>query len=169
MAHCVQDHLLGMRDTAEASLIRNLPKLRAEDASWIDRRQVHALLAAMDLRRPQMTVAILNAVGSIGDRRAKQYVLGLYGRMGNSRKPQDEQVRNAVTECLLALREHEERAQQADALLRGSQEPEPVESTILLRASGNTRASDSSQLLRTDCAVQPVEVVRKGGDLDGSS
>jgi len=152
MSHCLQDHLPEMRATAETSLVRNLPSLRREDSEWIDRAQMRALLVAMDPMRPAITVAILNAVANVGDKRAIRQVEGLFGRIAQTDDPNEQLVRDAAYACLVSLREHAKRAKQSDLLLRGSNKPVAATKSILLRAAAKSGESPAAELLRADCA-----------------
>ena len=149
MAPCLQDRSFpDMRHTAEKLLIEHLPSLRPEDADWINREEVRSLLLALDPTRPALTVAILGALGQVGDRRAIRYVENLFGRITQTNDAAETLVRDSAYECLVCLREHADRAKQSSGLLRGSQKPGGGSHSILLRAASKTNSTASAELLR---------------------
>jgi hypothetical protein len=148
MAPCLRDEASEMRRTAEDSLTRHLPTVQPEDIAWITEEQVRSLLAAVDPRRPDLTVAILNAVRHVGDRRAIAAVTGLFGRIAQTDHPDEIAVRDAAYSCLVHLRERAAQTKVAASLLRGSQRPASESATILLRPADGTAAPPATELLR---------------------
>ena len=149
MAPCLQDRSFpAMRTTAEKLLIDHLPSLRPEDADWINREEVRSLMLALDPARPPLTIAILGALGQVGDRRAIRYVESLFGRIAQTDAADESLVRDAAHECLVRLCEHAARAKQSSGLLRGSQKPDGGSHSILLRAASKTISTASAELLR---------------------
>lgn len=161
MAPCLQDHFLEMRETAETSLIRILPSLRAEDRDWIDPEEMRALLKALDPARVGVTIAILKALMQVGDKRALPYVTALFARLGDRAHPEARQVRAAAYDCLLYLRAHAIRSNQSELLLRGSHQP--AGEAILLRPAQEASPGPVDDLLRP--GISPCRPNERKGNL----
>src|SRR5471032_3026827 len=79
MAHCLlHDNFLEMRETAEISLIRHLPSLCPEDRIWVDPVEIRALAGALNQGSPALTLALLEALAKVGDRKALPKVEALW-------------------------------------------------------------------------------------------
>src|ERR1051326_118641 len=149
MARCLQDrHFPEMRQAASDMMIRHLPRLRPEDALWVDREEVRLLLRALDPARPLLTVAILGAMGQVGGTRAIRPVQALCGRVAETVNADEALVRDAAYECLVRLRELAAREKQSSVLLRGSQQPASGAKSELLRAAAVSGPTASAELLR---------------------
>jgi len=165
MARCLNDrHFPDMRRTAEERLTRHLPSLRAEDREWVNPEEIGALTYALSVRTPALTVAILGALGQVGDRRAiwsvEQLIQDLYQKPQAS-DSEDGVIFDAASKCLERLREHADRTKQANVLLRGAQQPVGDQQSILLRAASKAESTASTELLRPDDSPECRDVLRK--------
>lgn len=163
MVHCLQDHFLEMRETAEKSLIRNLPKLLPEDRDWVDETAIRAMTEALDFSRSSLTLALLYALGHVGDERAYRKVESFWLQISASDHLYAISLREAAAQCMDQLRAHRLKSTQARTLLRGSEEPPVPVNTILLRPASETSASASAELLRPGTHAQESEALKGSG------
>jgi hypothetical protein len=148
MTPCLRDHFLGMRETAEASLIRHLPSLVPDDRSWVHESEIQALAGALNPESAQLTVALLDALCELGDRRVLRKVEALFMQVAESTKPEADELRAATYRCMVTLRERAVQTGYSQSLLRGSNQPATVLQSSLLRPAGDPAGTASSELLR---------------------
>ena len=149
MAPCLlHDNFLEMRDTAEASLIRHLPSLCAEDRAWVNPVEIRALADALDQGSPALRLALLGALGKVGDRRVLRKVEALWRQVQRSDAEDAERLRTATYNCMARLREHTARTKQSQILLRASGQPTVGAHSTLLRPAREATSSASTELLR---------------------
>jgi hypothetical protein len=148
MAPCLHGPFADMRETAEISLIRHLPKLCPDDRDWVDPEEIRALIGAMSVQRPDLTIAILKALEQVGDKKAIPPVEGLFRQIGQATSTDYMRMRAVAYDCLLCLRDHASRTRQSQFLLRGSQLPTGGAPSTLLRPAQETDSTASTELLR---------------------
>jgi hypothetical protein len=148
MVHCLQDHFLEMRETAEKSLVRHLPKMVPGDRDWVDDREIRAMSEALHADRLALTVALLFGLSHVGDEKILRRIISFWHQVSASGHPNVASLRPATMQCIECLQNHTVQLKQARTLLRGSEEPPIPIDTILLRPAGDPATCASAELLR---------------------
>ncbi len=134
------------RGAIEEALIELLPQMRASDAALLNdeqRAQLYAILRDTNRRRVPLQLAILEALGRIGDAHAVPVV----ERLSETPLRRQRALREAAQRCLPQLRERVLQLQQSSTLLRPSAN-RAKEKEVLLRTSDSTLPTPADQLVR---------------------
>ncbi|HLH79278.1 MAG TPA: hypothetical protein VKV29_03245 [Chthonomonas sp.] len=134
------------RGAIEEALIELLPQMRASDAVLLNdeqRAQLYAILRDTNRRRVPLQLAILEALGRIGDAHAVPVV----ERLSETPLRRQRALREAAQRCLPQLRERVLQLQQSSTLLRPSAN-RAKEKEVLLRTSDSTLPTPADQLVR---------------------
>lgn len=134
------------RGAIEEALIELLPQMRAADAALLNdeqRAQLYAILRDTNRRRVPLQLAILEALGRIGDAHAVPVV----ERLSETPLRRQRALREAAQRCLPQLRERVLQLQQSSTLLRPSAN-RAKEKEVLLRTSDSTLPTPAEQLVR---------------------
>jgi len=161
MVHCLQDHFLEMRETAEKSLIRHLPKLLPADRDWVDEVAIRAMSEALTADRIPISIALLNALAHVGDEKILRRIISFWHQISASSHPNAESLEPAAMHCIECLQNYTVQSKQARTLLRGSEQPPAPIDTILLRPAAEAATSASAELLRPG-PLTPEAGVLKG-------
>lgn len=134
------------RGAIEEALIELLPQMRASHAALLNdeqRAQLYAILRDTNRRRVPLQLAILEALGRIGDAHAVPVV----ERLSETPLRRQRALREAAQRCLPQLRERVLQLQQSNTLLRPSAN-RAKEKEVLLRTSDSTLPTPAEQLVR---------------------
>lgn len=134
------------RGAIEEALIELLPQMKASDAALLNdeqRAQLYAILRDTSRRRVPLQLAILEALGRIGDAHAVPVV----ERLSETPLRRQRALREAAQRCLPQLRERVLQLQQSSTLLRLSAN-RAKEKEVLLRTSDSTLQTPAEQLVR---------------------
>jgi hypothetical protein len=131
-----------VREAATAALIRLLPLLQTSDSDLVNSEQRNCLHRALMGNSPELVVAVLGALGQIGDSRAIPNVERLAAGLGVA--VEDERIRKMAQETVLLLRQRMELQRAPQTLLRAASE----EGGELLRAATGSEGPEANVLLR---------------------
>lgn len=147
------------QDVVMNALLALLPRVKSGDVVFLSddgllklyeivKSANHPLARTLSEQYDDLLVAILRAIGEVGDERVWEAVLNLATR--DVTTDSQERIRQAAQECLPRLRERIERLEQervGQHLLRPSNAPEALAEVLVRPAEGST-TTDPQQLLR---------------------
>lgn len=139
-----------LKQLAQQSLLRLLPRLKSSDANLLDEVQLQCMGRALKSKDFVFVCAILKAMEQVGDEKHLELVQRLSKK--ETTNPIQLRIREAAQECEPYLRKRVEETQLANTLLRASQmEDAPA---ILLRPVEYRPDTATHELLRPESAPE---------------
>ncbi|HLI47920.1 MAG TPA: hypothetical protein VKV18_04420 [Chthonomonas sp.] len=145
-----------MRGAIEEALIELLPQMKASDAALLNdeqRAQLYAILRDTNRRRVPLQLAVLEALGRIGDAHAVPVV----ERLSETPLRRQRALREAAQRCLPQLRERVLQLQQSSTLLRPSVNRAQEKEVLLRTADSATLQTPVEQLVRPTDAKETLD------------
>jgi hypothetical protein len=142
LAEALEYRSKAVREAATAALIRLLPRLQPNDSDLLTSEQHNSLHRTLTGNNPELVLAVLVALGKIGDSGAIPNVEKLAAGLGVA--AEDERIRDMAQQTLLVLRQRVELQRAPQTLLRAASE----EGGELLRAATGSRGEEANELLR---------------------